>query len=179
MYTGKWPYGLEAHVAQYGKALNGYRGDDFAQPRALERGDILAGGLRLIKNPVDGNAGSVGLELEDPYGYRRRALVAARLPLQLGYDNNGLLPGELQVGHTLKTGDVVLAKPQTIDNEQIELELSGGYVVQRVPAPVSLRLAVMSNVYPPPDANTPLGAYVLRTVERLPEEARVNLAQTD
>lgn len=180
MYFGTKPYGLDGHIEHSGSGSNMYRGEDFAQPRALTDGDVLANGLIVVGQPYIAFNSSPGIRLSD--GSHR--IVAPRLPLQLQSDiANGVLPAELQIGQILQTGDVVLSEPKQIgrvgrtewhDDQEVTIHLTGGRDGHHVGVASDLPLAVFNEVYPP-SSETPLGRFTLEWALRMDEAARVNL----
>jgi|GEM_PF-2671850 hypothetical protein len=178
MYFGTKPYDLAGHIEHYGSGVNMYRGEDFAQPSALQDGDILANGLVISGKPYIAFNSSIGLDFAN--GSHR--IVAPRIPLQLQSERTrGVLPAELTVGQILQTGDVVLSKPKPIgpvewhDNQdETEIHLTGGWYGHEVGVASDLPIAVFGEAYPP-SPSTSLGTFALEQVMRMKEEARINL----
>lgn len=123
------------------------RGNDFAQPMALKKNDVLANGQKLINDPRNTNDG-VSIIFKN----NNKRYIPVRLPLQLGRSaRNGVLPQDLQVGDILQTGCVVLAEPtettgekpyaDTDDQYNIGISLSGGQRPQVIATPEDLYLA--------------------------------------
>ena len=179
MYTGTQPYDLDTYIARHGDGTNLYRGEDFAQPQALHDGDTLSNGWQIAGKPFRAANSSVGLNFTNG----KTRIVAPRLPLQLNSDRTGLLPGQLAVGQILETGCVVLAEPVAIGSvewhngqQEVKVELTGGWEGHKVGAPDDLPLAVFEEVYPP-SSSTTLGSFTLERTLGMHEVARRNLPQ--
>ena len=179
MYTGTQPYDLDTYITHHGDGSNFYRGEDFAQPQALRDGDTLSNGWQIAGDPFPAVNGSVGLTFTN--GETR--IVAPGLPLQLNSDRKGLLPGQLAAGHILETGCVVLAEPVAIGSagwhngqQEVKVELTGGWEGHEVGTPDDLPLAVFDEVFPP-SADTTLGSFALERTLGMHEIARRNLPQ--
>lgn len=177
MYFGTKPYGLEEYMQYHGDGSNLYRRPFFGQPRTLREGDVLANGLVVGAQPFEGSNGSIVLNFTN--GSRR--LVAARLPLQLQSDEPGVLPAQLHIGQILRTGDVVLSKPQPLDpvewhdyQDEIEIHITGGRYGHKIGVPSDMPLAVYDEMYPPNGLNR-FGAFVIERTLEMDEAARVNL----
>lgn len=152
------------------------RGEDFAQPRALVRGDVLSNGWEVHESYVAMNSNPA---LVFTNGITR--VVAPRLPLQLKSERSGVLPGQLRIGQILQTSCVVLEAPKPIgpsrwygNQNEIELTLTGGLSGHRVGVPDDIELSLFEEEYPP-KSSTLIGRTALEQVQRLSEEATVNL----
>jgi hypothetical protein len=77
------PYGLGEHFRSYGNGDNMLRTERMAQPRALQTGDRLATGERVLSPSREGGNGSVFIHLERE-GHSDWISVPARIPLALG-----------------------------------------------------------------------------------------------
>lgn len=178
MYFGTKPYDLAAHVKYYGDGSNLYRGVDFAQPRALESGDVLANGYTVFGSH-EGYNGGVNVAF---FGNIRRR-IPALLPIQLQGERPGVLPLDLQIGHILVTGDVVLSVSEAkgsvdyhFDQEEVEIHITGGLDGHSFGIPADLPVAVLDEMYPP-STDTLIGAYTVAQALRMTDEARINLSQ--
>lgn len=178
MYFGKKPYGLETYIEHHGDGSNLYRTETFAQPRALEHGDILSNGWQVEGETFDAFNGGVGVNFHN--GMSRR--IPARLPLQLLGDLPGTLPMDLRVGQILQTGCVVLEPSYLSESDprsfpkQVEaaITLTGGAYGADIGVPVDLEIATIDEVYPP-NADTILGAFAIEKVIKMDVSVRENL----
>jgi MOSC domain-containing protein YiiM len=92
-YYGK-PYDIEEHFRRIGTGDNNLRTARLAQPRALQVGDILATGSKILSPPRDGGNGLVWLHLTG--GYDGHWLeVQGRIPLAIMTPEDGV-PFEIQ-----------------------------------------------------------------------------------
>lgn len=177
MYFGTKPYGLEGYIKNHGDGSNMYRGEDFGQPNTIHDGDVLANGWTVVGKPFKGYNGSVGLRFSN--GQQR--LVPARIPLQLKSDKSGIYPADLQTGHILQTGCVILEEPKSLGSaewhdgqEEVELKLTGGWEGHEFGVPSDLAIAVFEETYPP-SSTTMLGAFTLERTLSMHEVARQHL----
>lgn len=177
MYFGTKPYELEGYINNHGDGSNMYRGEDFGQPRTILDGDTLSNGWIIVGKPFEGGNGSVGLRFSN--GQQR--LVPSRIPLQLKSENPGILPSDLQIGHILQTGCVILDKPISLGSvewhggqEEVELKLTGGWEGHKVVVPSDLVIAVFEESYPP-SSSTMLGAFTLERIFSMHQVARQHL----
>ncbi len=61
--SNRGTYGFERHIYEYGSGNNRLRTSRLAQPRALQIGDILATGDRILSAPREGINGNVWIHL--------------------------------------------------------------------------------------------------------------------
>ena len=76
------PYGFEEHLRGHGNGANALRTVRVVQPRALEIGDILANGDRVLSLPREGGNGTVLIHLTGGYDGCWIG-VPARIPIAL------------------------------------------------------------------------------------------------
>ena len=76
------PYGLDGHLLRHGSGANMLRTPRLAQPKALEVGDILATGERVLSPPREGGNGRVLIHLSGKF-QGDWIDVAARIPIAL------------------------------------------------------------------------------------------------
>lgn len=155
------------------------RGSDFAQPRTLTNGDVLSNGWQVDGEPSRAVNSSVGIHFTN--GLTR--IVAPRLPLQLQSDRKGILPSQLKIGQILQTGCVVLDNPKPIgpvewhgNQEEVGIDITGGWKGHQFGAPTDLELAVFEEMYPP-RTDTLLGAFALKEALGMRKIARRNLTE--
>jgi len=179
MYFGTEPYGLEGYIRHHGDGSNMYRTEEFAQPRTLQPGDVLANGLVVDTDVYDAGNGGVGFGVS---GEGRR-VVAGRIPLQLQSERPVTLPLDLQIGSILETGCVVLSEPRQIPDDDLEYEenrfevllrLTGGFEGHPVSVPKDLAIAVLPELYPP-DPESVLGKFAIENVFKMNGGARRSL----
>lgn len=127
---------------------NERRGETYAQPLTLKRGDELANGWQLRHDTINTIDGASIL-----FRGNMKRYVPQRLPLQLGHAAvaEGVLPYDLHVGDVLQTGDVILAEPEEIETDlpfsdtedqyNTRIYLSGGQRPQAIETPSDLYLA--------------------------------------
>lgn len=173
------PYDLEGHIRHFGNGINMYRGEDFGQPLALHEGDVLSNGWTVIGKPHEGFNGGIVLR----FSTGRERTVPGRIPLQLKSDQEGILPADLQIGHILQTGCVVLDHPRELGmlgwhgtQNEVGVKLTGGLDGAEIGLPSDLAIAVFDEVYPP-NTDTMLGAYAVEGVLAMRDSARRNLPQ--
>lgn len=82
------PYGFEQHVQRYGSGDNMLRTGRLAQPCALQVGDILATGDRVLSLPREGGNGSIMLHLTGGFNGHWVG-VPARIPIALLTQEDG------------------------------------------------------------------------------------------
>lgn len=179
MYFGTKPYDLEGYIRHHGDGSNMFRGKDFAQPRTLRDGDILSNGWRVVGEPEQGFNDSGLITFSN--GLSR--VIAPRLPLQLMSGGRGVLPGELRIGQILQTGCVILDTPKPLGSverhdgqDEVEIDITGGWEGHTVGVPSDIELAVFEEEYPP-SSGTPLGAFALERTLGMREVARRNLPE--
>ncbi len=87
------PYGYAEHIERHGSGSNRLRTEHVAQPQALEPGDLLATGDRVLSHPRSGTNGSVLVHMT---GGTNGCWIsmAARLPIAL-LVQYGDVPGEM------------------------------------------------------------------------------------
>lgn len=181
MYFSNEPYDLGGHIKYHGSGYNLYRGEDFAQPRALKVGDVLSNGWTIVDDSRESYNGGVEVRF-DRWVTRR---IAARLPLQLQSERPGVLPMDLQVGQIFQTGDVILDEPRPLTAEETEyfgrglesvsILLTGGREGHRLAVHSDIELAVSDETYPP-NPGTKFGTFVLENTMRMDENARQHLS---
>lgn len=77
-------YGYQQHLKEYGNGENRYRSTTFAQPMALEVGDVLVTGERIAGTSTSGFNGSVTIYVDDgPICGVRGLDVPSRIPLAI------------------------------------------------------------------------------------------------
>lgn len=152
-------YNLDEHIERFGMGRR-LRGDNFAQPLAMEAGDVLSDG-RVIQR-VEGIGESVYMI---PSG-GEIFFIDLRLPVQLKGETRGVLPQALKIGDIFMTGDVVLDDPIAINPYYTELLITGGSEGKKVITPRNVELAVYREVYPP-EPTKRLGAFAIERVQEL------------
>lgn len=87
------PYGYAEHIERHGSGSNRLRTEHVAQPQALEPGDLLATGERVLSLPRSGTNGSVLVHMTGGTNGHWISM-AARLPIAL-LVQYGDVPGEM------------------------------------------------------------------------------------
>lgn len=92
LYNYGPPYGFEGHIRNRGNGTNRLRTDRLAQPGALQVGDILATGDKVLSSPREGGNGSVLIHLTGGFDGHWIG-VPARIPIALLTKEDNPPPG--------------------------------------------------------------------------------------
>ncbi len=131
------PYSLKEYTIHKGDGINMLRDNLVAQPRALEKGDVLATGETVFKETRVGFNSSVLVHL-DKSGWIE---LAPRFPIALFGNNNFRLPINLVKGDKLATGEFIFKNPYSSKICWINICFDKSEYEFQIPSCVPLALA--------------------------------------
>lgn len=141
--TSRTPYDFQEHLRRQGTGDNCLRTEKAAQPRALNKGDVLANGDRILAVPRRGYNSSCLIKTEK-FGWVE---IAPRIPIALfgSKDKEFKLAPDFVNGDTLATGCKVLANPVKRTNDWTDIVLTGGVNGHEIDVPNCIPIALLKS----------------------------------
>jgi hypothetical protein len=174
-------YGITEYYRRHDDGSNCLRGYDYAQPRTLHRDDTLSNGL-IYQSGSTRASEFIIAKLNFMNGAVR--VVPPRIPLQLATRDHkrGVQPYNLEPGHVLQTGCVVLEEPYEVESleergdvAEWRVALSTGQHSASVRIPYDIEVAVRGRLDDISHTSR-FGKFVLGRLHHLSVPATKNLS---